>query len=106
MEATYFCGESYPNICPNIGPDILGAILGCDLQLGVDTSWAKYLITDWDNVKELKFDRDNKWWKKIKAMTEEIVNDSKGDYIVGVTDLLYSDSPLPFGQYRLASCFL
>ena len=31
FSSTYFAGESYPILWPNLGPDILGAILGCKL---------------------------------------------------------------------------
>lgn len=87
FNATYFGGESFPQLWPNLGPDIFGAILGCDLEFGQETSWAENIIDSWGNVKDFKFDPENKWWKKIKQMTEDIAADSKGDYIVGITDI-------------------
>lgn len=87
--ATYFGGEAFPSINPNLGPDILGATLGCELEFGDDTSWSEHFVHDWDQViGKLKFDPENKWWKKIKSMTEAVVEDAKnGDYMVGITDL-------------------
>lgn len=85
--ATFFGGEAFPILWPNLGPDIFGAFLGCDLEFGEDTSWSRHFLEDWDKVEAFKFDPQNKWWKKIKEMTEAIVQDSMGDYIVGITDL-------------------
>lgn len=86
--ATYFGGEAFPSLNPNLGPDIFGAILGCDLEFGEDTSWAKHFVHDWGKVGEFKLDSQNIWWKKIKEITEAAVEDAKnGDYMVGITDL-------------------
>lgn len=88
FEATFYGGEAYPVFNPNLGPDILGAILGSELEFGEDTSWAQNVIKeDWNNVGKLEFNSQNKWWKKIKEITEAAVNDAKGDYFVGITDL-------------------
>lgn len=85
--ATFYGGEAYPDLWPNLGPDILGAILGCEIEFGENTSWAIHNIHDWENVGKFEFNPQNKWWKKIKEMTEAIAADSKGDYFVGITDL-------------------
>ncbi len=85
--STFFGGESYPELYPNLGPDILGATLGCELEFGEDTSWAHPVIHEWKDAPQLKFDPENKWWKKIRSMTEEAVKDAGGDYLVGITDL-------------------
>jgi hypothetical protein len=89
FNATYYGGEAFPNFCPNLGPDILGAILGyCDLEFGETTSWAVHNLHNWDEFKKLTFDPNNKWWKKIVEITEEAVKDAKGgDYFVSLTDL-------------------
>jgi len=44
-------------------------------------------VEDWDTYPEIKFDENNKWWQKIRELTEAAVQDSHGDYIVGITDL-------------------
>lgn len=84
---TYFGGEAFPNTFPNLGPDIFGAFLGCNIVFGEDTTWAEHFISDWSAVKKFKFDPQNKWWKIIKEMTEALVEDSKGDYLIGMNDL-------------------
>lgn len=88
FRTTYYGGEAFPCFWPNLGPDILGAILGwCDLEFGESTSWAVHNLNRWEEAKAFDFDPGNKWWKKIEEMTVAAVTDSKGDYFVGLTDL-------------------
>ena len=87
FENTWFGGEAYPCFNPNLGPDIIGAMLGCDLEFGEYTSWSVHIVDNWQKFDHLKFDEENRWWKKIKRLTELAVQDAKGDYFVGITDL-------------------
>lgn len=87
MENTYYGGEALPVLNPNLGPDILGAIAGCGIEYGADTSWAEPCVTDWDTHAPLRFDESNPWWKKIEAITRAAAEDANGDYLVGITDL-------------------
>ncbi len=83
LESTYFGGEAYPILWPNLGPDIFGAFYGLDLKFAPGTSWAIHRFAEYDN---LHFIEDS-WYKKIKEMTKAMLTDSKGDYFVGITDL-------------------
>ncbi len=88
FRTTYYGGEAFPCFWPNLGPDILGAILGwCDLEFGESTSWAVHNLHRWEEIEVLDFNPWNKWWKKMVEMTMAAVTDSKGDYFVGLTDL-------------------
>lgn len=87
IENTYHGGEAVPSFNPNLGPDILGAIAGCELAYGEETSWALHCVEDWDTHPRLVFDEANRWWKKIEEITKAAVADARGEYIVGITDL-------------------
>ena len=87
MNNTCFYGEAIPFACANLGPDILGAICGCDLIFGEDTSWATHFVVDWDELEPIKFDPQNPWFLKIQEITKMFLDDSNGEYLVGVTDL-------------------
>jgi len=87
IENTYYGGEAIPVFNPNLGPDILGAIAGCEIEYGWGTSWAIHNVDDWDKLKPITFDKNNRWWQKIEEITKAAVYDSKGDYLVGITDL-------------------
>ena len=88
-ENTYYGGESFPMFNPNLGPDIYGAILGdCDIEFAEQTSWSKHLEKpELEDCPPFAFDENNRWWKKIKAMTEYAVEKAGGGFLVGVTDL-------------------
>ena len=87
MENRYCCGDMYPGTYPNLGPDLTGAILGCDLSFGEDTTWAHPFIKDWAQAEQVTLDTNNKWYKKLAELTTALVEDSKGDYVVGYTDM-------------------
>lgn len=87
IKNTWFGGEAVPVLNPNLGPDIVGAVCGCSIEYGIDTSWAHPIVEDWETHPQIRFDENNIWWKKIKAITEAAAADAKGDYLVGVTDL-------------------
>lgn len=84
---TQYFGEGFPMLYPNLGPDILGAICGCDLEFGEDTSWAVHNVKDWETLPDITFNEDNIWWKRILQMTKDVVADAKNDYIAGIADL-------------------
>lgn len=86
MESTYFAGESLPALCPNLGPDVFAAFLGSEIVYEESTSYAKPFVEDWSQV-HIRFDESNAYWQKICSMTEHFLQDAKGDYLVGVTDL-------------------
>ena len=87
VENTFYLGEGYPRYNPNLGPDLLGAVCGCELEFGNRTSWAKPIIEDYEDFDPIVFDENNFWWKKIVELTKAALADSKGDYLVGITDL-------------------
>lgn len=87
IESTVYLGEGYPALNPNLGPDLVGALCGCELEFGEITSWAKPCIEEYEDFGEIKFDQNNPYWQKICEITKAALDDSKGDYIVGITDL-------------------
>lgn len=86
METTYFAAESLPILCPNLGPDVFAAFLGSELIYGEDTSYAKPFVKDWSQI-HIAFDENNPYWRKICHMTEHFLQESHGDFLVGITDL-------------------
>ncbi len=85
FENTIYVAEKLPQINPNLGPDLFGATFGADIMFEETTSYSVPFIKDW--TERLEFSEDNKWWQKICKMTDDFVNDAKGDYFVGITDL-------------------
>jgi len=87
MDATCYTAEALPIANPNLGPDVMAGFLGAEILFEtMATSWSVNFVEDWANH-YFKFDEDNIYWKKIAEITEGLLDDSKGDYLVGVTDL-------------------
>lgn len=87
MQNTVYLGEAYPSFNPDLGPDFLGAVCGCDIEFGAATSWAKPCLESYEDFPEIKFDENNLWWKKMCEMTAAALEDSAGEYYVGLTDI-------------------
>jgi len=87
LEATYFAGEAYPLVNPNLGPDVFGAYFGCGLTFGEYTSWSTKHFGSLDDIDCSQLDRQNDWFLKTIELTKTMVNDSRGDYLVGITDI-------------------
>ena len=87
IESTVYLGEGYPAFNPNLGPDLIGAVCGSELEFGEITSWSKPCVDSYETFGEIKFDENNPYWKKICEITNAALEDSKGDYVVGITDL-------------------
>jgi len=86
-DATFYAGEAFPSACPNLGPDVMAGFLGAEIIYeSMNTSWSVNFVDDWSSH-VFRFDENNQYWKKIAEMTEAFLDDSRGDYIVGLTDL-------------------
>lgn len=88
MDKTFYLGEGYPMLNPNLGPDVLAAAVCKELNIvfGDRTVWAEPCLEDYD-IPPLQFDENSFWWQKIVEITKAALEDSHGDYLVGITDL-------------------
>ncbi len=87
VENQHYSGESFPTVFTNLGPDLFAALYGAELKFGESTSWSEHCISEWKEGMRLTPDRNGKWYKKIIELTEAMVEESKGDYVVGITDI-------------------
>jgi len=55
FSGTFYGGEAFPLLFPDLGPDIMGAILGSELDLAENTTWCKPSIQDWGSTWILNF---------------------------------------------------
>lgn len=84
---TFFGGEIFPTFSPNLGPEILPAAFGCELEFTENTSWAVPCLESWDDVPDLHLDTDNQYVKGILELTRLGVERGKGKFITGLTDI-------------------
>ncbi len=65
LENTGFLREGFPEFNCNLGPDILAACTGSDLEFAPGTSWAKYRVKNWKETPPIRFQPDGYYWKAM-----------------------------------------
>ncbi|MCS7061797.1 MAG: hypothetical protein RMN25_11625 [Anaerolineae bacterium] len=84
---TYWAGESLPIYMPNLGPEILTACYGAELQFTENTSWSEPILQDWADMSRLRIDPDNEYLRCILEMTRRALEVGRGKFLVGLTDI-------------------
>jgi hypothetical protein len=90
IEGQSFRAETFPEYWPNLGPEIYAAYFGAELEFGEVTAWTSPLIRDlssFDAFDELRLDRSNPYYKKIREMTSLALEKCRGKALVGATCL-------------------
>lgn len=87
MRNTLYAGDALPILCPNVGPDFMGGVCGCDITFSPTTSWATHFVEDWAGLPPLAFDETNRWWQKTQEITDLAMRRAQGEYLVGITDI-------------------
>ncbi|MFB3891900.1 MAG: hypothetical protein ACE15C_07740 [Phycisphaerae bacterium] len=87
LDGAEFLGESYPMYYPNIGPEIVGALFGCELEFGETTSWSRPAVKSCRDILKLTPDFGNEYWAAIRRATDLSLARGKGKWITGLTDL-------------------
>jgi len=82
-----FYGETFPVFSPNLGPNVYAAYHGAELEYGEVTSWIRHCIHGWDDLKRLKFSRENEYFQGIEKLTRVAFEKCPGKFMVGYTDL-------------------
>ncbi len=84
---TYWAGDSLPIFMPNLGPEILTACYGAELDFTENTSWSKPILRDWAGVPSLHIDPNNAYLRAILEMTRRALDVGRGKFAVGLTDI-------------------
>lgn len=87
ISSTYYGGDLLPQFWANLGPEIMTASLGAELEFGEVTSWSVPMLHDWAEIPRLAVDPHNPYLRKILEMTQLGLEIGKGKFITGITDL-------------------
>lgn len=87
LKGEQFNAETFPTYMPNLGPEVYSAFFGSELEYKEVTSYSIPLIKEWDDVRYIKLDTQNAYFKKIEELTYLAIEKCNGNYLVGYTDL-------------------
>lgn len=90
LQANAYPGDHLPIYMPNIGPELTGTILGCELEFADHTSYSVPFVhepEDWSKVIKAPLDFDNVYWQTVEQMTDLAIERCDGRYIVAIPDL-------------------
>lgn len=87
LKGRKFYAETFPIFCPNLGPEVYTAFHGSELEYMEVTSYSIPLVKEWEDIKDVKFDWNNPYLKKINEMTTLALEKCEGKFMVGYTDL-------------------
>jgi hypothetical protein len=84
-----YYADALPVIFPNLGPEVFSAFYGCPLEFSETTSWSVPILAGWepDSVARLKLDLDSFYSQKILELTDALLAEAIGNFIVGYTDM-------------------
>lgn len=83
---TEYLGDALPSAWPNLGPEVLAACFGCELEFGEDTSWSVPCLHDWSDAHHFAFSEENRYWHKIEELTDALLDAGKGRFYTGLSD--------------------
>jgi len=84
---TYWAGDALPSYMPNLGPEILTACYGAELNFTDSTSWSEPILHDWADIAKLKVKTDNTYLRCILDMTRLTTEVGRGKFVTGLTDI-------------------
>lgn len=86
FESTYYAGEAVPVFRPDLGPDTFASFLGASLEFTETSSWARPVITDWDDPPSFELDRSSFEWKWHEEVYVRAAERARGRYLLAAPD--------------------
>lgn len=87
VKNSVFTAETFPVFWPNLGPNVFPCIMGCQVEYGDVTTWAKHNMGELDEYADFVYDEQNEHFKKLEEMTYLALEKGKGQFTVGYTDI-------------------
>jgi len=72
----------------DFGPGSMAGYVGSNIVFNEDTVWFEECVKDWEGFPEIKFDPDNKWWKKHYQLVKDVARLADGDFYIGMPDIM------------------
>lgn len=80
-------GDLFWSAYPWVAIPWMEAILGCPIRISKesDSLWSEPILTDWEQVADIRFSPQNEWLSKLLELTNALVENSKGRYPISQT---------------------
>lgn len=86
LEGATFVGDAFPHFFPNLGPELCGAVFGCEIEFGEATSWSIPAAKSVRDILKITPNLENVYWQAIRRATLESLRRGKGRWITGLAD--------------------
>jgi len=83
---TEFLGDALPCASPNLGPEVLSAFFGLEMEYDERTSWSIPSVSTWEDLENVRFSEDNFYWRKLIEITDALLEVGRGRFYTGLTD--------------------
>lgn len=87
LAAVRALGDSVPVFFPNLGPDLLATLFGCELEFGDETSWSLPVGEAAAGVLRREASFDGLYWGTIERMTRASLDRADGRWWTAFADL-------------------
>lgn len=81
LERTFWGGEAFPSHFVYFGPLFCTAYFGATPVFRNDTTWYEPCCQNLQDLLNLKFNRNNEWWRAVLHMTQLSLNRAEGRYL-------------------------
>jgi hypothetical protein len=88
LATTAYAAEGYPHFFVNFGPGILHGCIGGEADFSSwNTTWFPEYLDDIEEFPSLRFEPEGKWWRRIMAATNALLDEVGDELVVSITDI-------------------
>ncbi len=87
LQATHYLRDAFPRFWPNFGPGIVATFAGASLHAVQDTTWFSPGSGGAISRLDVSLLEDNRWWQRVKTITQAAVERWGKQLSIGFTDL-------------------
>jgi hypothetical protein len=86
LDVAAFAGDAFPHYYPDLGPELCGAVFGCEIEFGENTSWSIPAAKSIRDILKIKPNLDNVYWQAIRRAALASLERGRGRWITGLPD--------------------
>ena len=87
LDGAVYLAETFPQYMPNVGPEVVATLFGCELEFSESSSWSIPSAASCRDVMATRPDLGSAYWRNLMAATDLSIARGQGKWITGVPDL-------------------